>query len=328
MQVIIMPAGSASALKHYDNTIGRPVPLEVIGKYVDDAIVNRLRDGKRDAIAVWGFTPGGDERNVVRWNKIQTGAVAIFGGQGSVRSCGTVVYKARLPKLAAELWGSDSAGGTWEYIIFLDDVKDLEIAYTQLNEAASYAPKYFIRAFEVLDPDRSASVIAALPGWLGIEDGSDRELLKETLAEEEEKGSFNPPNSEVESKRRTLASIFIRRGQPQFRASLIKAYGGKCAISGCDLLDALEAAHIVPYSGEGTNDISNGLLLRADLHTLLDLGLLAIHPESMTVALSVKIAQSAYREFTGKQITLPHDAAKRPSKYSLQTLWAKSGCGA
>lgn len=32
----------------------------------------------------------------------------------------------------------------------------------------------------------------------------------------------------------------------------------------------LEAAHVTPYLGPETNDITNGLLLRADLHTLLD----------------------------------------------------------
>lgn len=53
---------------------------------------------------------------------------------------------------------------------------------------------------------------------------------------------------------------------------LLKAYGGKCAITGCDVLEALEAAHIYPLQGVATNDASSGLLRRSDLHTLFDLG--------------------------------------------------------
>ena len=75
---------------------------------------------------------------------------------------------------------------------------------------------------------------------------------------------------------RTIATVVRRRGQPEFRRALIEAYGGRCAISECDAEAALEACHIRPYMGPKTNALSNGLLLRADLHTLFDLGLLAI----------------------------------------------------
>jgi len=47
-------------------------------------------------------------------------------------------------------------------------------------------------------------------------------------------------------------------------------------ISGCNVQEALEAAHIRPYSECGTNKIANGLLLRADLHTLFDLHLMSL----------------------------------------------------
>lgn len=68
-----------------------------------------------------------------------------------------------------------------------------------------------------------------------------------------------------------IRQVLKRRGQGRFRASLINAYGGRCAISDCDALDALEAGHVAPYSESVNNAISNGLLLRADLHNLFDL---------------------------------------------------------
>src|SRR5205823_2979542 len=81
---------------------------------------------------------------------------------------------------------------------------------------------------------------------------------------------FDPISIE-DGRRRIQAS---RQGQFAFRAALIEAYGGRCAMTGCDILEVLEAAHIVPYRGPSTNAVSNGLLLRADIHTLFDLGLI------------------------------------------------------
>jgi putative restriction endonuclease len=52
-------------------------------------------------------------------------------------------------------------------------------------------------------------------------------------------------------------------------------YSGRCAITDCEIDDVLEAAHISPYSGRSSDQVCNGLLLRADVHTLFDCGLLA-----------------------------------------------------
>ena len=48
----------------------------------------------------------------------------------------------------------------------------------------------------------------------------------------------------VDERQRTVASVVRRIGQTQFRGALIEAYDGKCAISGCTVEAALEAAHI------------------------------------------------------------------------------------
>src|SRR5207244_4015138 len=72
-------------------------------------------------------------------------------------------------------------------------------------------------------------------------------------------------------------------GVPDFRRRLLKAYGGRCAISDCNCSEALEAAHIRGYGGEETNHVQNGLLLRSDLHSLMDLGKIGVDPHTMKV---------------------------------------------
>jgi predicted restriction endonuclease len=70
-----------------------------------------------------------------------------------------------------------------------------------------------------------------------------------------------------------LISIFFVEfppGQINFRSKLLKIYNEKCAISATNLPPVLEAAHIVPYQGVETNNITNGILLRSDFHILFD----------------------------------------------------------
>ncbi|MFV8598103.1 HNH endonuclease [Ralstonia pseudosolanacearum] len=69
--------------------------------------------------------------------------------------------------------------------------------------------------------------------------------------------------------------VEIRQEQPAFRKAVFAAYSGRCAISGCDIPEALEAAHLRGRDWRaGHNEATDGILLRRDLHTLYDRGLL------------------------------------------------------
>ena len=67
-----------------------------------------------------------------------------------------------------------------------------------------------------------------------------------------------------------------RIGQGAFNIMVTDAYQRRCAITGEKTLPVLEAAHIKPYGLEGPHEISNGLLLRRDFHTLFDCGYITI----------------------------------------------------
>lgn len=104
-------------------------------------------------------------------------------------------------------------------------------------------------------------------------------------------------------------SVVQRQGQPRFREQLMQLYDRQCAVSSCDVTDVLEAAHILPYRGPHTNDPSNGIILRADLHILFDEGLLAIDDSSLSVLLAPSISSNKfYSEFHG---TVLHPSAEK-----------------
>jgi hypothetical protein len=122
---------------------------------------------------------------------------------------------------------------------------------------------------------------------------------------------------------RVLREVQRRLGQSEFRKALIAAYGGKCAITGCNAVDALEAAHIVPYSEVGESDPANGLLLRADIHTLFDMHLLAIEPNSLTVVIADRLHHTSYAELAGKPVRIPESPALRLSATVLKGQWER-----
>jgi putative restriction endonuclease len=144
------------------------------------------------------------------------------------------------------------------------------------------------------------------------------------LATDSDERPFDP-NNIVDARERISQTIVQRRGQKAFRDSLIAAYEGRCAITGCNVLDVLEAAHIYPYQGSDTNKISNGLLLRADLHTLFDCSLIAIDPSNRKVIVAPQLLASTYKQLHDRKLRVPKTRSQAPSKEALMRHHAASG---
>ncbi|MEH1902346.1 MAG: HNH endonuclease [Nostoc sp.] len=105
---------------------------------------------------------------------------------------------------------------------------------------------------------------------------------------------------------------------------MLEAYNYRCAITGCDAQEALEAAHIIPYSETENNHPSNGLLLRADIHTLFDLNLITINPETMQVRFAPSLGRTSYGEMDGKYLQVPKILSYLPKKDALK--WRCDQC--
>jgi hypothetical protein len=137
--------------------------------------------------------------------------------------------------------------------------------------------------------------------------------------------SVSDPLAEQDAGKKTMATIDYRVCQMKFRQCLLSVYEGKCAITGCDVSDALEAVHIAPYLGDITNDVQNGLLLRADIHALFDLGKITISPADLRVILHRDLRNSQYSILQGKMISVPKMKSDWPSKLALEVHKKSSG---
>lgn len=114
-----------------------------------------------------------------------------------------------------------------------------------------------------------------------------------------------------------------RLGQGAFRVMVADAYERRCAISGERTLPVLQAAHIRPYAQDGPHAVQNGLLLRADIHTLFDEGYLTVTPD-YRVEVSRRLNADygngrIYYAFQGRRLAvLPKERLKLPSKDFLE----------
>ena len=108
-----------------------------------------------------------------------------------------------------------------------------------------------------------------------------------------------------------------RKGQYLFRKELLKLYKGSCAISGTNIIEIIEAAHIMAYINTESNNIQNGILLRRDIHRLFDLDLIAIDTD-YNILVSSKLKDTPFYKYQGQKILLPKNEKNHPSKDVLR----------
>lgn len=114
-----------------------------------------------------------------------------------------------------------------------------------------------------------------------------------------------------------------RMGQGRSKFAVAEAYERRCAVTGSRTFPSLEASHIRPYADGGAHAVSNGLLLRTDVHRLYDRGYLSIEPD-LRLRVSPQLRKHGWngvefyeRERSGFTITIPDDPQAQPDREAL-----------
>ena len=95
--------------------------------------------------------------------------------------------------------------------------------------------------------------------------------------------------------RARFGTVELRTRQAEFRKRIFEKFNGRCAITGCDEPSTLEAAHLGSKGGWRTNQ-TEGILLRSDLHRLMDAGKLQI------VDGVVSVESAPYQQLNGMKV--------------------------
>ena len=129
--------------------------------------------------------------------------------------------------------------------------------------------------------------------------------------------TFDPKNIRKisDEKFKRDARIKTRKGIKKFRSELMSAYENQCALTGFNYPGTLDACHIFPYCGVETNHITNGMIMRSDIHRLWDRRLLALDDDYRIIC-SGTLKNTNYSRLENQQIFLPNKK-HQPSKASL-----------
>jgi HNH endonuclease len=119
------------------------------------------------------------------------------------------------------------------------------------------------------------------------------------------------------------ALVRPRMGQGHFKRAVAAAYGHRCAVTASATFPSLEAAHIRPFADGGEHAVSNGLLLRTDVHRLFDRGYLGID-SNLRLRVSPQLRDHGWngvefyeREAQGFLIPEPDITDLRPNRDAL-----------
>jgi len=235
--IILQPAGSNDAREHYSDTIQRPVDINRIKKFVSEdefAILSELY--LSGSVPTWGVTPGKDNGNKNKWDRINIGDVTLFSRKGAIYATGVVTYKLQNKELAESLWGKDGSGQTWENIYFLDEINDVNIPYSVFNAAAGYKPNNVIQGFTILNHEISQKIFDAFDLTSNIY------LPEISLDEYNDAISVPDPNQPLDAEGKTK----VRKEQTFLRRQLFRNRKvAKCGIcSEIYPVTFLVAAHI------------------------------------------------------------------------------------
>jgi putative restriction endonuclease len=125
-----------------------------------------------------------------------------------------------------------------------------------------------------------------------------------------------------EAVRRRPVEVLQRLGQGAFRILVTDLYERRCAITREKALPVLQAAHIQPVASGGSHRLSNGLLLRSDIHTLFDRGYLTVTP-GRRVRVSHRLKADFdngehYYQLEGSTLWVPQSPEAQPRRDLLE----------
>jgi putative restriction endonuclease len=186
--------------------------------------------------------------------------------------------------------------------------------------ATKRAARLKLPIFIIAKPTRNATARAVRLAWVeGWADETEQFLINYHAAAPESildrDTSDNEPFQLTGNRRRRVErAIHVRPEQARFKLQIIQRYGSRCPLTGIEVPQMIEAAHLRPVPDNGSNDPRNGIPLSASLHRAFDANLFAFHPDTLEV-----VTRPGGPTPADMRLTQPHirDLPKLPHRDAL-----------
>ncbi|WP_345033852.1 HNH endonuclease signature motif containing protein [Kutzneria kofuensis] len=122
------------------------------------------------------------------------------------------------------------------------------------------------------------------------------------------------------------AMVRVRTGQQGVRQMLFDSYGSSCAVTGPCPREALQAAHLRGFAKHQEHRRDQGLLLRADIHSLFDRGMVAVDPDRLVIVVDPGLLRyEQYADLDGRPLCVPEGL--EPDRSALADHHALASAG-
>jgi len=323
-KLFVAPAEDPRSRKDLERSVIHAVDRQTVIANFSDATYPELIDIERRGRGFYAWGLPNRAEFVEPWFEMSRGDCVLMVYKDTYHHFAKVIARYNNERAARAIWDPDRDEPARELLVFLSEPIPLSLPCDQLTD---YLPAHYEDFQRVEDQalDRIEADFTTVDRFVRrrlLNTGAGGPILDMSgiiqLSERDQdklRGFKNASSKEARSQ--VVDGIIRRRGHPEFRRRLLAAYDFKCAITSCDAPDALEAAYIVPYRGRLTNDPTNGLLLRADIHTLFDLGKIAVDTRNLTVIIADDMLDTNYRILAGRPLRYPLEESQRPSTDSL-----------
>lgn len=281
--------------------------------------------GFSEPVSIWGVVSGNERF----WQYANAGDLILFyTQQGRYTHAATIVGKAHDEEFGDRLWKTYNEGRVvnnleepWPYLLYLIDVREIAISSKELHATLDYDDEKVQNFRRVADHrlDNLRREYGSLESF--VEEGtggefddsvSDIETESERLMRESAK---EPPSTDETS----TTTVERKVRSAAFRQNVREIYNNTCCICGSQRetptgSPEVEAAHILPKSEDGPDDLRNGLALCKLHHWAFDTGWIGIS-DDLEVIVKDAPARKGYDEFSeleGDQIKTPVNSKYRP----------------
>lgn len=185
----VVASGGHGTDKHYYDTIERKRTISEAERFLNEKEIAILKNTYHGGpFAVWGAVPGSG--NLRTWESMEPGDYVLIYKSGKVIFAAEVALKTRNSQMAKYLWGEDENKNTWEYMYFLINPEQTNVAMTKLNTYLGYAENYFPRGFMSIDQTKASNLLNKYGDILSalkkIEEGKELEKVPENIRREEQ----------------------------------------------------------------------------------------------------------------------------------------------
>lgn len=162
--VVLQQVSSKYARSNAGKTLDKPVGLKYLQRYIPPEKFAELQDRYPEgSLYIWGVKL---ERHHQIPKMIPGQSVVLFRRGKLVFLAGVIKDLLVKPELAKHLWGTDETGDTWGLVYLMQNVRNVSIDASKINEAIGRKPSDNWQGMTSVEGEKANAAISLVKAYL------------------------------------------------------------------------------------------------------------------------------------------------------------------